>query len=296
MASEGDNKIIGRSFTPLQAPDEIIREIVFPVVAIGGDGKAHASGTAVVIAPNLMLTARHVITDFAEMFGTKRTGTSSAEATFEMFVHQMMPKGAAIWRVVQIWFSDMTDGAVLLVQPYSELAAVHAWRYPPLRLKPPQVGEQVVGFGFHSSSALNNGKMLNWEFKTATTVGVVTQVHDQRRDQRLPFPCFETTARIDGGMSGGPFFTYADPSNPGKGMRLVGLACSSFPPFDDGASISWVASLWPLMGTLITAPLAVGAAPETVALLDIVRETAEGADKLTVLRLEGGGVQVLVSA
>jgi hypothetical protein len=282
------------SFTPLQAPDEIIREMAFPLVAVGADERAHASGTAVVIAPNVLLTARHVILDFAEIFGTRQTGQNSAEAAFDMLVHQVTSKGDAVWRVVQTWFSDLTDVAVLAVQPMSELAASHVWRYPPLRLRPPTIGEPVVGFGFHSSTAAAVGGALDWKFATATTVGVVTEVYPQRRDQKLNFPCFETSARIDGGMSGGPFFTYVDPNDIGKGMRLCGLGCSSLSPFADGGNVSWVASLWPAMGTIINLPRTDVPGGDSYPLLELVRNTAEGADKITVRKTPQGGVQVLV--
>jgi hypothetical protein len=62
----------------------------------------------------------------------------------------------------------------------------------------------------------------------------------------LPFPCFEIEARFDPGMSGGMVLDEAG--------RLCGLICASLQHDDPNAPpISYAASLWPMLKTVISA-------------------------------------------
>jgi hypothetical protein len=76
-----------------------------------------------------------------------------------------------------------------------------------------------------------------------TTYATVTQVFEERRDSGLlDFPCFEIDGRIAGGMSGGPVFN--------ERGSLCGINCSSLQGADaDLSYTSWIASLWPALGT-----------------------------------------------
>ena len=54
----------------------------------------------------------------------------------------------------------------------------------------------------------------------------------------MPFPCFRTNARFDGGMSGGPVFNASG--------RVCGLVCSTYPPFsEDEEHASYATLVWP---------------------------------------------------
>ncbi len=81
-----------------------------------------------------------------------------------------------------------------------------------------------------------------------TTTGTVLEVHHERRDSaRLPFPCFRTDARFDGGMSGAPVFD--------ENGHVCGVICSNLPPAaPDGEHVSYVSTLWPLLAIPIDAP------------------------------------------
>jgi hypothetical protein len=62
----------------------------------------------------------------------------------------------------------------------------------------------------------------------------------------LPFPCFEIEARFDPGMSGGLVIDEAG--------AVCGLICASLQHSDVNAPpISYVASLWPILKTAISA-------------------------------------------
>jgi hypothetical protein len=73
----------------------------------------------------------------------------------------------------------------------------------------------------------------------------VKEIHFKKRDSSsLSFPCFQTNARFDSSMSGGPVFSQSG--------NLCGIICSSMPPFNESEEhVSYAACLWPLMGTII---------------------------------------------
>lgn len=59
----------------------------------------------------------------------------------------------------------------------------------------------------------------------------------------LTFPCFQTDARFDHGMSGGPVFNEAG--------YVCGVICSSYQVENDPGYISHVSLIWPAMGIQI---------------------------------------------
>ena len=80
-----------------------------------------------------------------------------------------------------------------------------------------------------------------------TATGLVQEIHHDRRDAvRLPFPCFRTNARFDGGMSGGPVFN--------EDGLVCGVVCSSFPALSaDEPHVSYASTIWPMIGTMLDA-------------------------------------------
>jgi hypothetical protein len=109
------------------------------------------------------------------------------------------------------------------------------------------VGEQITAFGFAESSVAysSSDSTPRIEINARASTGIVAEVHHDIRDtSRLPFPCYRTNARFDGGMSGGPVFDSAG--------KLCGVVCSSIPPMQDGDEhVSYCASLWPIIATMI---------------------------------------------
>ena len=76
--------------------------------------------------------------------------------------------------------------------------------------------------------------------------GEVKEIYALHRDSKMNFPCYQVNARFDGGMSGGPVFN--------DNGHMCGIICSNIPPYSkDEEHISYVASLWPLMATTISA-------------------------------------------
>lgn len=82
------------------------------------------------------------------------------------------------------------------------------------------------------------GRALDHRY--SATKGKVEEVHIGGRDRVvMPFPCFRTSARFDGGMSGGPL---ADHSG-----NVFGVVCSSFDTDGTGAPISYASPIGPAL-------------------------------------------------
>jgi len=117
-----------------------------------------------------------------------------------------------------------------------------------LTLRLPKIGEKIVGLGYRSMNWVQDiDDNVNIDHLYTSTLGIVEEIHYDRRDRNLPFPCFQTSARFDGGMSGGPVFLIGE----GGPMYVGGMICSSFQtaePF-----ISYAAILAPIFGMQVEA-------------------------------------------
>jgi hypothetical protein len=249
-------------------PDGIITEVALGLIAVRHD-HWYPSGTAVVIAPHLGVTARHVIDDYWRRFGDDRKlKFGDLEASFGLLAQQVLPGGSgALWAVRKLWRSPHTDLAVLLLDPYSELARTYRWRRPMLRLRPPAVGDDVSCFGYRGGAARaavdSEQIKVKWTCSPSTAVGRVVEVFGNRRDRgMLDFPCFSTNAPFTHGMSGGPIML--------NGV-LSGIICAGGLEGADGQQMTYGVSLWPLLAT--TLPLDVAGYPKGAefTVLDLVQ-------------------------
>lgn len=225
-----------------QPPDSPIEQIAARLVVFPSPTDIYVSGSCVRIAKNLYITARHVITDYIEQFGTK-----NLQVDWECWaVHVLPGPEYSIWRLDRAWLSADSDLALFHTKPHNNIAAA-TLKAPCVRLElsPPTIGERIVGFGYHSScgqiSVDNRGsRHIEINGFGAASVGEVKAVHQIRRDQRLPFPCYQVNARFDGGMSGGPLLS-------SRG-NLCGITCANYELQDPAEeAISYAATLWPLM-------------------------------------------------
>jgi trypsin-like peptidase len=92
--------------------------------------------------------------------------------------------------------------------------------------------------------------------RPSITTGTVIEVYD------VPFPRFQTNARFDGGMSGGPVFN--------ENGELCGIISSGFVFSEDGGSeATFVSSLWPLMGLQLDIPIQGNESIDTYLLADL---------------------------
>jgi hypothetical protein len=230
--------------TPLPSP---ITEFVVQITSNLEGGDHYVSGTGVIVAPFLALAARHVLDDHWARHQGESLPTTPADGRFTCVLLQLVGDELNAWYVNRLWVSELTDIVLLRLTPYSAGARAYKFpRRPTLDLMPPQVGEHIHAFGYSESAVQATGpKALTIHYRPATTHGEVMDVHQQSRDEvKMPFPCFRTNARFDGGMSGGPVFNEAG--------HLCGLICSSYPPFStDEDHASYVVLLWPVMILMI---------------------------------------------
>jgi len=233
--------------TGLKSP---ITELAFSLAAYK-DGKWRASGTAVSIASRFLITAKHVIQDYWKHFGDGSKLRGSITGEFGIIARQMLNGGSqmSIWQVRRMWLSPNTDIAFLKVDPITEYAKNYKkWRVPQLQLSPPNIGERVSAFGYHTPDINfkqeGNKIEVRWDDHPSTSVGEVESVFEHRRDNSfMNFPCFQTNARFEGGMSGGPIF-----NDSGK---VCGLVCSSLVGSSLEGFTSYGTVLWPSMSTYV---------------------------------------------
>lgn len=218
------------------------------LVLVGGtELETHALGSAIFIAAELAITARHVIQEFWSRLGgwNKFEGQQPLEGQFSIWAVQYpgVSSDPALWRVTFVWGARFTDIAFISLTPANDLAERYSWASRlKLNLLPPRVGERVVGFGY-AASAVERADVgrVRLSLHPSTTGGPVTEVFPEYRDRgMLTFPCFEINTHFVGGMSGGPLFNEAG--------ELCGVTCAS----RDGEPIAYGATLWPAMGTVIT--------------------------------------------
>lgn len=232
-------------------PDQFIHEIASPLIAVRNGKEEYVSGTAFVIGRFFAITAYHVLADFVERYEGVRDVESSLNISFEILLFLTQNKGRDIMpmKVMRVWRSAPLDLAVIALGVPHDWPDDYRWKAPAISLLPPKVGTRISAFGFATPeltpSSTDEPSLVNLHPVTAT--GLVQEIHHDRRDAvRLPFPCFCTNARFDGGMSGGPVFN--------EDGCVCGVVCSSFPALNaDESHVSYVSTLWPIIGTMIDA-------------------------------------------
>lgn len=237
------------TFTPTSV-DSPITSLAVAIAAHDGT-EFYVAGTGVFVTPGLVLTAKHVVEEFwKRMAGRPRPRAGvAAQGPFDIHVLQFPGNDSvpALWLCERVWTAKHTDVAFLQVVPNGQTG--HApWRgTPALNPYPPARGERIFAFGYPASSgqiASQEPFGIEWLLQGHTTVGQVTEVYPERRERGfLNFPCFETDARFDGGMSGGPIFDSAG--------RICGLICGALGGDTEGSFTSYGAVLWPALLTSI---------------------------------------------
>jgi len=234
--------------------DSPISEVALRVVVERKDWQLNVIGTATLIGGHLAVTARHVLDHAIQAYGAKQKADGQVEIdSFELKLYQVLPGPVyRIWKVYAAW-PCATDIALLhlgLDRATSPDEKV-AWKQPRLRVLSPPVGQKVVAFGYRESrisvtEAEDGQHHIELNDRPTTSIGTVTQAYPSGRDAvMLPFPCFEVEARFDPGMSGGMVIDETG--------ALCGLICASLQTGDPNAPpISYVASLWPMLKTIIS--------------------------------------------
>ncbi|MCO5285329.1 MAG: serine protease [Chitinophagaceae bacterium] len=233
--------------------DSPIYEVTVRIVALSKDCReVLASGTGVVIAQNLILTAKHVLEDFIGKWETRKVDGEIIVESFNIWVIFISSDSGSLYHVFEVarcYLNPYSDQVLFHLDPRDKVGNLKDWKQVRLSLRLPKIGERVVCFGFSKSNInITKNKKVETDIhvydEPHTSVGEIIEVFPEKRDSyRLNFPSARINARLDGGMSGGPVFN--DTGN------LIGIVCSGFNQADSAEHISYISLLWPLMATPI---------------------------------------------
>lgn len=255
-------------FTDIRDP---ITSNAFPLAALRGQEQL-ALGSSVLIGPNLLLTAKHVVkapwTRWKQNTNPEWDnsilvrGSDAAlnffvaEFDFRIFAFQPLHEAqtVAVWLVHQMWITPFTDLAVLHIKPFGSVAEQVSWNpsaFPKLNVHGPNHGEEVAAFGYPkiewtvSQDAVKDSIGFNVDIAAAWTYGHVLSNTPTYRGSPDGFPCFETNMQNHNQMSGGPVFQHTQEL---CGI-IVGKAIDPEPlPENYSDFHAYSATLLPLMG------------------------------------------------
>ena len=231
-----------------------VQEIALRVVVELPNWEMHVIGSAVFIAGNLAITARHVLEAAVRGFGRPREEGGAVIAEHALRLYQVVPEPLLyrVWNVSRAW-ACATDIALLHVQLDRTSGAEQnvQWRVPALRMFPPPTGQIVFAFGYREgrievTEGTDGTHHIDVNDRGTTSVGTIGTIFPERRDaSMLTFPCFEVNARFAPGMSGGLVLD-------DRGA-LCGLVCAGMQFEDpDHCPLSYAATLWPMLTTQIS--------------------------------------------
>lgn len=230
-----------------------LRQSVMAVVAYKGK-EHHFLGTCFAISNHgLVLTARHVLEGIIRFSGANKFEEDNDldgwwfAALYVGEDHPEQPRtriGGPL-PAIKAHFNPHLDIALLSLNVRTNRETGGMLQIPACCLSPgfPSTGDEIVGYGWHSMSWENATDGVH-DFKAdqriSATRGTVNQIHYPLRDRGShDFPCFETSARFDAGMSGGPIFNDAG--------NVVGVICSTMGENDDGEHTSHGSLIGPAM-------------------------------------------------
>jgi hypothetical protein len=239
-----------------ERPDSAISELALRVILEFDGWNLYVLGTATLIAGYLAITARHVLESVFQKYGRKQSTDKHFEIdACAIRLYQVLPGPEyRVWEVRNAWLCPTTDIAILHLAKWRTTRPDESvdWKSPHIRALPPAVGQKVVAFGYRESKVTvtedsTGTHHIELNDRPTVSIGTITQIYPSGRDRvMLPFPCYEIEARFDPGMSGGMVID--------ENGALCGLICASLQTTDPTAQpISYVASLWPMLGTVISA-------------------------------------------
>jgi S1-C subfamily serine protease len=281
-----------KTFVPIQAGDPIFRIASPLVVTVNGRAEL-ASGTAFAIGSGFALTAYHVIDDFLRRYGSSAGTDGKLNIPFEMRMFVSLGDSADFvpLTVASVWRAIPIDIAVLHLAVPTDFHDRIASSLVRMQLGPPQVGDRIFAAGFPGPELLDavEDKPQTLTLNPHTSIGTVVNVHRIRRDAvMLPFPCFQTSARFDHSMSGGPVFN--------ESGSLCGVIASEFDLGESrGERLSYVSSLWPIVSTIIDAPRAGIPSGQKYPLFDLFRAgllSATDFGQVSLVEGENGAAKV----
>jgi Trypsin-like peptidase domain len=196
--------------------------VVVPVVVVDPK-QIRCVGTAFDISPSgLFVTARHVI-DEAEKLCKETPDSSTAVLWVGSGEGEDVPDLLGGIVTVSHFTKDDANGSDLGLLRAGMLKDGEPYLFPICRLsaRVAKVGTKILAMGYarfniKSDTSTEQLRQIVFEHNFSVSTGEVLQVFREGRDTfrdldgnftgRLPTVCFETSARFDPGMSGGPVF------------------------------------------------------------------------------------------
>ncbi|MEX2162607.1 MAG: serine protease [Anaerolineales bacterium] len=219
---------IKTGFNPIKQFGGSIHQSVMPIVSITNE-EITPLGTGFVINPGgLFVTATHVLKDFLSDAESKPpvyaiyTSDKRHSENRDKYVGGPLRIKSVSWSpeldvaYCQLELLASTqDGKPLLLPCFSVSAAL------------PRIDENILGIGYPNSrwdtpeETREGLPIVSCLRNTISTTGNVVEIHYPKRDSTfLYYPCFQTTARFESGMSGGPIIN--------ESGFVCGVICRSF--------------------------------------------------------------------
>jgi hypothetical protein len=225
-------------------------------VLVAGDDTAFSPfGTGFLAAPGLAFTARHVIDEISRRFANTSLCELRGEMSFGVQLATSDPSSGRMlrWDVTDYHYSANIDIIGLTIECAEDPPVLFLPRFD---LSPPPEGSQISAFGYPDTRSRQIAAgQYRFQLQPRTSTGVVRTIHHQYRDRvMLPFPCMQTNARLDAGMSGGPVFDQA-------GHICAVVSTGMGPPQEGGEHYSHASLFWPALGLRFNERQRTGEAP-----------------------------------
>ena len=207
------------------------------------DEDVFASGSAVLVAPHLAFTARHVIDDFTCRYEQLAGAEPPAKFSYEIVARGYHNGRWWMFDVRQVHGTPGTDIVALDLSLAAGQEADFQWPRITLDYFPPRRWRKVWSWGHITPLAqftdFDRGA-LEWHACFCRSCGTVREIFPRRRDRcMVDFPAFQFDGRVDPSMSGGPVFNELG--------HLVGINSSSMAATSEHPDhVSTTALLWPV--------------------------------------------------
>ncbi len=226
-------------------------------------------GTAVMLAPGLAVTARHILDGYMEAI--------SDGGDFGAFLVGIRDDETDYWAVRSVSRANGEDVDFLGIELRSKLHPSHTVPVLPATTRCPDVGEEltIMGFRFDQDStfATAAGRVSMYGALFSAKGRVLAVYPEQRDSVMVTFPAIEIGCGSIGSMSGG---AVVDAGGHVVGVISVGMGGLT----DSGpTTASWLA---PLLGRPVQLVWPPGAYPEEIAVADAI-SVLQGRDHLTVV-------------
>lgn len=208
-------------------------------VSFCNDQNHRILGSAVMVAPGIALTAKHVFESDLEDYKNRKH-----RATCE----SLTPSGTVIWDILSVIDIADTDIVILCLRPQDELSSDQWIISAMLSTRLPAIGEELAIVGFEA--AQENFQTTDGNFylegSVFTATGKVSKQYINGRDKfSITWPVLEIECPTYGGMSGGPVFDFRG--------HLIGLACSSI-NISRTEGTSYISLLWQSLASRFVHP------------------------------------------